>query len=108
MAVVTAKANNSATTASAATASATTACAANDTELPVVRAYELPTLAAGAKWLVRDIWGQQSVGILSAHYPVHLQVGGHGGHRHRRPSATGRSAHYPSTHSPSASRATLP
>jgi len=64
MAVVTAKANNSATTASAATASATTACAANDTELPVVRAYELPTLAAGAKWLVRDIWGQQSVGIL--------------------------------------------
>lgn len=32
--------------------------------LPVVRAHELPKVEAGAKWLIHDVWGQQSVGVI--------------------------------------------
>ena len=39
--------------------------APEDDGLPVVRAHDLPKMAAGAKWLVHDIWGQQSVGVIA-------------------------------------------
>ena len=35
----------------------------HDDGLPVLRAFDLPVLEPGGHWLIRDVWGQQSVGF---------------------------------------------